>query len=135
MENPPKILIQKTPQGLLPYGHYSAPMIDLLPFGQVFTATERRGRKKPTNGKYWAGMHAAVAATDAWPTAKHLHEDLKRLCGYVEHYRNPLTGREDERVQSTAFDAMSEPEFKAYFALAQMKFIQHMEFDPWEDAK
>jgi hypothetical protein len=46
-------------------------------------------------------------------------------------YTNPLTGREEIRPQSTAFAAMSESEFAAFFALAQMRFTQKMGFDPW----
>lgn len=132
MQNPPAILIQKTPQGLIPYGTHSGPMVEDLPIGQVFTAKPRKGRKLPTNGAYWAGLRVALDNTDAWPTPKHLHDDLKRLCGYFDVYHNPLTGRDEVRVQSAAFDAMSEPEFKAYFRLAQMKFAQKMGFDAWE---
>ncbi|WP_155774100.1 hypothetical protein [Rhodovulum sp. MB263] len=66
-----------------------------------------------------------------WPTTRHLHDDLKRLCGYVDVYHNPLTGRDEVRVQSTAFDKMGESEFAAYFRLAQMRFAQQMGFDPW----
>lgn len=131
MKHPPDIRMVKTPRGLDPYGQYSAQEIEALPIGQVFRATPQKGRKLPTNGAYWAGMNTAVKATDAWPTAQHLHDDLKRLCGYVDHYHNPLTGRDEVRVQSTAFDRMNEPGFKVYFAMAQMRFIERMEFDPW----
>ena len=136
MQNPPPILIQKCPTGLLPYGMHSAPMLDDLIIGQVLTCTPRKGRTLPRNGAYWAGLNAAVKATDAWPTASHLHNDLKRLCGYVDFYHNPLTGREEIRVQSTAFDKMGESEFAMFFRLAQARFAAKMGFDPWkrEDA-
>ena len=100
--------------------------------GQVMTATPRKGRTQPRNGAYWAGLHTAVDATDAWPTTGRLHNDLKELCGYVENYTNPLTGERKLIVQSTAFDKMNESEFAAYFRLAQMKFIARMGFDPWQ---
>ena len=127
----PAILVQKCPTGWRPYGPHSGVMIDGLLMGQVATLTPRKGRTLPRNAAYWAGLQQAVAATDAWPTAAHLHEDLKRLCGYVDFYTNPLTGREEIRPQSTAFAAMSESEFAAFFALAQMRFAQKMGFDPW----
>lgn len=132
MKSPPPILLQKTPHGYAPYGAYSADMLDGLIMGQVLTCTPRKGRTLPRNAAYWAGLQQAVKASGAWPTASHLHNDLKRLCGYVDTYHNPLTGRDEIRVQSTAFDAMSESEFAAYFALAQMKFIAAMGFDPWK---
>jgi hypothetical protein len=132
MDKPPQILLQKVPGGFAPYGHHSADMLDGLVIGQVLTCTPRKGRSLPRNSAYWAGLQAAVKATEAWPTAKHLHEDLKRLCGYVDHYHNPLTGREEIRPQSTAFDQMPEAEFAAYFRLAQMKFIDRMGFDAWQ---
>ncbi|BAQ67244.1 hypothetical protein NHU_00072 [Rhodovulum sulfidophilum] len=131
MQNPPAILIQKTPSGLMPYGPHSGPMLDDLPIGQVLTAKPRKGRLLPWNGAYWAGLRTAVENSEAWPTDKHLHQDLKRLCGYVEHYFSPLSGQWEIRVQSTAFDRMGQPEFAAFFRLAQMRFAQQMGFDPW----
>ena len=128
----PPILFQKTPDGIKPYNHISAEMVSDMVNGQVFTAKPRKGRTQPRNGAYWAGLHKAVDATGAWPTAAHLHQDLKRLCGYVDEYHNPLTGRDEIRVQSSAFDKMSESEFAAYFRLAQAKFIAAMGFDAWE---
>lgn len=132
MDKTPLILVQKCPAGLLPYGAHSGPMLDDLIVGQVLSCTPRKGRTPPRNGAYWAGLHTAVKATDAWPTATHLHDDLKRLCGYLDHYHNPLTGREEIRVQSTAFDKMGESEFAHYFRLAQARFISKMGFDPWQ---
>lgn len=136
MQNPPPLLIQMTPNGLQPYGRFSALHIGEAVNGQVYTAKERKGRTPPRNNAYWAGLHTAKNACDAWPTADRLHDDLKRLCGYVERYHNPLTGQDEIRVQSTAFNKMSESEFAAYFRHAQQRFIAIMGFDPWaqEDA-
>jgi hypothetical protein len=132
MDSPPPILFQKTTAGVVPYNRHSEDAVGGMVMGQVFTAKPRKGRTQPRNAAYWAGLNAAVKATDAWPTAAHLHGDLKRLCGYVDVYHNPLTGRDEVRVQSTAFDKMGESEFAAYFRLAQMKFIDKMGFDPWD---
>lgn len=129
---PPSLLLQKCPDGILPYGVHSPEMLDGLVMGQVLVCAIRKNRTIPRNAAYWAGLQQAVNATDAWPTPSHLHNDLKRLCGYVDHYHSPLTGREEIRVQSTAFDQMSESEFAAFFRLAQAKFIGAMGFDPWE---
>ena len=128
----PAILFQKTPGGIVPYDSISYTTIAAMVNGQVFTAKPRKGRTYPINGAYWVGLHKAVKATGAWPTADHLHQDLKRLCGYIDVYHNPLTGREEVRVQSSAFDKMNESEFSAYFKLAQAKFISSMGFDAWE---
>lgn len=131
MQNPPALMVQKTPQGLVPYGPHSGPVFADAVVGQVFTAKERKDRKLPRNAAYWAGLQAAVKATEAWPTAQHLHEDLKRLCGYVDVYHNPLSGKDEVRPQSTAFNRMSESDFAAFFRQAQAKFIGAMGFDPW----
>jgi hypothetical protein len=130
-DTPPPILVQKCPDGLRPYDRLSAETIGDAVMGQVYTCKPRKGRTQPRNAAYWAGLGAAVKATDAWPTATHLHTDLKRLCGYVEVHHNPLTGQDEVRVQSTAFDKMAESEFAAYFQLAQARFIAKMGFDPW----
>lgn len=131
LDRAPDALVQRTPHGWAPYGPHSAAMIEALPLGQVCRLIPRKGRTVPRNAAYWVGLQQAVAATDAWPTAQHLHEDLKRLCGYVDHYHNPLTGRDEIRPQSTAFAKMSEAEFAAFFRLAQMRFATVMGFDPW----
>lgn len=128
----PDILVQKCPGGWKPYGAHSPAMIDVLLIGQVAKLIPRKGRTVQRNAAYWAGLQNAVAATDAWPTAGHLHADLKRLTGYVDIYHNPLTGRDEIRPQSTAFDKMSEAEFAAFFRLAQLKFTERMGFDPWQ---
>ena len=133
MQHPPPILVQKTPAGLMPYGAYSGPQLDALVVGQVLTCKERKNRGLPRNGAYWVGLGNAVQATDAWPTAEHLHTDLKRLCGYVDVYHNPLTRRDEVRVQSTAFNKMTESEFATYFRFAQSRFIATMGFDPWRE--
>lgn len=131
MDKPPALLFQKTPRGVMPYDRLTAQALEEAPMGQVFSAKARKGRTFERNAAYWVGLNIAVKATDAWPTASHLHNDLKRLCGYVDQYFNPLTGREEIRVQSTSFDKMGEAEFAAFFRLAQAKFIAAMSFDPW----
>ena len=127
----PPILLQVCPDGLRPYDRISAEDLGELVNGQVLTCKPRKGRTKDRNAAYWVGLGKAVKASEAWPTSNRLHNDLKRLCGYVDTYFNPLTEREEIRVQSTAFDKMSESEFAAYFRLAQHKFIAAMGFDPW----
>lgn len=134
-DSPPPILLQKTPKGILPYDRISEEIISEAVNGQVLTCKLRKGRTQPRNAVYWIGLGKAVKATGAWPTAGHLHADLKRLCGYVDVYHNPLTGRDEVRVQSTAFDKMSESEFAAYFRLAQQKYIAAMGHDPWLDER
>lgn len=127
----PDILMQKCPGGWKPYGVHSPAMVDDLPVGQVAKLIPRKGRTIPRNAAYWAGLRVAIEATDAWPTTSHLHTSLKMLCGYVDVVHNPLTGRDEVRAQSTAFDKMSEAEFAAFFRLAQLKFTERMGFDPW----
>lgn len=124
--------MQKTPHGFKPYDQYSLGVLGDDVNGQVYKLTPRKGRMIARNAAYWIGLGLAVKATDSWPTAEHLHIDLKKLCGYVEAYHNPLTEKDEIRVQSTAFDRMTESEFVAYFMLAQQRFIAKMGFDPWE---
>lgn len=131
MDKAPDILLMKTADGLQPYGVHSGPMLDELVSGQVLTAKPRKGRGLPRNGAYWAGLHTAIENCDVWPTAARLHDDLKKYCGYVDEYFSPLTGQWEVRVQSTAFDKMTESEFAAYFRKAQQRFTSEMGFDPW----
>lgn len=131
MDAPPKPMVKKFAGRLMAISGFDAEALDAFPDGTEFDLTPKTKRSLPRNAAYWAGLGAAVKATDAWPTVKHLHDDLKRLCGYVDVYHNPLTGRDEVRVQSAAFDKMSEAEFRVYFQMAQMRFSQMMGFDPW----
>lgn len=131
-DNPPPLLMQKTPDGFKAYDRHSSDALADDVNGQVYKLTPRKGRMNERNSAYWVGLGIAVKATDAWPTSGHLHSDLKRLCGYVEVIHNPLTGNDEVRVQSTSFNKMKEAEFVAYFKLAQQRFISKMGFDPWE---
>ena len=102
----------------------AAPVLDKRPPEFDVQPEENRGDAA-------AALREFRTALDAWPTPDHLHQDLKRLCGYVDWYANPLTGRDEMRVQSTAFAKMSEAEFALYFRMAQMRFTEKMGFDPW----
>ena len=128
----PPLLVQKAHGTLVPYNGYTEQEMAGHVGGQVYTLKPRKGRTQPRNAAYWAGLSKAIENSDCWPTVTHLHDDLKRLCGYVQTYHNPLTGRDEVRVQSTAFDRMNESEFAAYFNLAQLRFIEIMQYDPWE---
>lgn len=127
----PPLLLIKTRDGFAPYDRLSAQIMGDAVIGQVFSCTPRKGRNGERHRAYWAGLNVAIKATEAWPTAQHLHDDLKRLCGYVTTYHNPLTGQDEIRVQSTAFDKMTESEFVAFFNFARQRFIEKMGFDPW----
>ena len=131
-DTPPPLLMQKTREGFKPYDRYSFGQLSDDANGQVYKLTPRKGRMVARNSAYWVGLGLAVKATDAWPTSEHLHNDLKRLCGYIDVFHNPLTERDEIRVQSTAFNRMTESEFAAYFQMAQQRFIAKMGFDPWE---
>lgn len=131
-DKPPPLLMQKTREGFKPYNQYSFGALSDDVNGQVYKMTPRKGRLESRNAAYWVGLGLAVKVTEAWPTPEHLHGDLKRLCGYIDVFHNPLTGKDEVRVQSTAFDKMTESEFTAYFKLAQQRFIAKMGFDPWE---
>ena len=64
---------------------------------------------------YWAILGRITKATEAWPTPEHLHRYIKFRLGYVETIRDPAGNPIAVIPDSTAFDAMGQDQFNAYF--------------------
>lgn len=106
------------------------------PPGTELEIKPRSKRTYPLHRTYWKALSETVKATDKWPTAEHLHKSLLQACGYVT-VNHGLDGTPFITVDSTAFKAMNQAEFKGYFDRAMEKLAQSVGFDPlrWlEDA-
>ncbi len=132
-DKPPAPIVTKTANGLKPVSGYDAERLDTEPIGAEFDLIKRSKRSNPQQGLYWRGLHLAVEATGNWPTASHLHEDLKLMCGFRRQAVDWETGEVFTTLDSTAFDAMTQEEFSVYFNAAQAKWIEHYGFDPWTE--
>lgn len=123
-------IVTKTARGLSAVSAFDAERIMGDPAGTEYDLVKRSKRSNPQNGLYWQTLTQVVRATGKWPTAEHLHHELKLVCGYRMTVVDWETGEVSQAVDSTAFDAMSADEFRTYFDLAMAKLAEHVGFDP-----
>jgi len=129
-DKPPSAIVRKTARGLSPVAAFFAEQIMADPIGTEYDLVPRTKRSNPQNALYWVTLARVVRATGRWPTPAHLHHDLKLVCGYVYKTVTWETGEVVDVVDSTAFDAMNDAEYRAYFDLAMVKLGEHIGFDP-----
>lgn len=129
-DKPPAPIVRKTPRGLSPVAAFFADQIVADPLGTEYDLVKRTKRSKPQNALYWKVLSEVVNATGEWATPSHLHMALKRACGFTYPTKDLVTGTEREEVDSTAFDAMSDDEFRVYFDTAMQKLAEHVGYDP-----
>lgn len=122
-------MVVKTDMGLSPMGPFDQEELDRAKIGQCYDLVPRTKRSNPQQGLYWSILNRLVEATQAWPTAGHLHDVLVRECGFVTPVLNPFTGLYREERDSTAFDQMSAEEFSHYVDTAFAKLSEWLGFD------
>lgn len=129
------MIFEKTPLGVRPIAAFDAEELDRFPLGTEFNLVPRAKRSLPQHRTYWKALSETVKATGAWPTPEHLHDALKHDMGYVE-VRKSLDGKPYISVESTAFDAMTADEFKAYMDVAMQRLAEVTGIDPlaWLEA-
>lgn len=125
-------IVRLTKSGLRPVSAYDDERLASDAIGTEYELTKRSRRSLPQHRLYWQMLSQAVAATDMWATPEHLHDDLKLSCGYVRKSVNLTTGEIIVTVDSTAFDAMTGDEFKAFFDRAAALLAEHIGCDPLE---
>ncbi len=123
------MIFEKTPLGVRPISAFDAEELDRFPLGTEFNLAPRTRRSLPQHRTYWKALSDVVKATDAWPTPEHLHDALKHDLGYVE-VRKTLAGQPYISTESTAFDAMTADEFKAYMERAMARLAEVTGCDP-----
>lgn len=123
------IIFVKTARGPAPSSAYDAEQFDALPIGAELDVSPRAKRSLPQHRTYWKALGEVVKATEAWPTAEHLHDALKRDLGYVS-VRTNLIGQPYVVADSIAFDEMSQPEFQAFFDAAMRRIAEVTGVDP-----
>lgn len=97
--------------------------------GQEFDLVRRSKRSRPHSSMYWAQLHQIVKATEAWPTAEHMHTWIKVKLGYVAPIMGPKGQIVGMSVDSTAFDKLDQAGFSAYYEKATQLIAQEMGID------
>ena len=107
---------------LKPYAPYDHEMMQRLPVGTPVRLNFAQPRSLPRHRLYWVVLRLVVKNTELFATEEALHKVLLVGCGVTEPFLD-LDGNISLIPSSTAFDKMSEEEFKAYFDRA-MEIIQ-----------
>ncbi|SHH03445.1 hypothetical protein [Bradyrhizobium erythrophlei] len=119
----PWIFVIKNEDGhLVPYANYDRDMFEELPFNKVLRVNLAQQRSAPRHRLYRVVLRLVVKNTDLFVSEDSLHKTLLLGCGVVE----PIMTTAGEIIMipsSTAFDAMNEETFKAYFDKA-MEIIE-----------
>lgn len=89
----------------------------------------KQRRSLPQLHAYWAMLSRVVEATDAFPSPEHLHEALKMDLGYFRPMKL-LSGETVLVPDSVAFNKMTAPDFRAYFAKAEQLIAERFGIDP-----
>ena len=126
----PAPIVRKDSNGrLTAVAAYDAEMLGDDPIGAEYDLVRRNKRTLPLLRTYWMALHRVVKATDRWPTAEHLHDELKLICGFRRQVVDMETGEIAVVVDSIAFEAMDQAEFKNFFDRATDKLSDAVGYD------
>jgi hypothetical protein len=123
------IYMKVNPLGLAPSSAFDAELLDDYPKGSEVEITIKRKRSLPQLRLYWKLLHEVVAATDAYPSAEHLHDALKMSLGYTIPLQT-LDGATVHIPDSVAIARMDQRAFKQYFDRALELLSKLMGVDP-----
>ncbi len=128
-DKPPRPMARKAGGTLSPVTSFDAEEFDRFPQGTLFELVPQNKRTLPLHRTYWTALQRAVDATGRWQSREALHTSLKVAMGLVEpiyDLRGNVTGMQPH---STAFAAMDQTQFKAYFEGAMAKLSEAVGYD------
>jgi hypothetical protein len=132
---PPPMAV-KTEKGLRPARAWDAEALSADPMNTEYELVRVTRRKPKQHRTYWRALSLVVKSTDRWPTAEHLHDELKLACGYYRKAANLATGEIMLIPDSTAFDKMKQEDWQQYMDRAMELIAQECGIDPlaWLEA-
>jgi hypothetical protein len=95
----------------------------------LFEMVSQNKRTLPLHRTYWTTLQRAVDATGRWQSREALHTVLKVAMGLVEPIYDLQGNVTGMQPHSTAFAAMDQGEFKAYFDGAMEKLSAAVGYD------
>lgn len=110
---------------LLPVSAADAEILDGMAQGKEIEATFKYRRVPEQLRAYWWFLSYVIEATDAYPTADHLHEAIKFELGYVRKMAK-LNGEIVIVPDSVALSAMDGQEFTKYFKRAERLIAERL---------
>lgn len=125
----PTLIMRVSGSGLTPVSQMDAELVEALPHGVDLEVTAKfNKRSHPQLRAYWAGLHELVKATEAFPSAEHMHEAIKFHLGYTKPLKT-VTGQVVHVPDSAAFDAMDGGEFKTFLDRVQRLCLETYSFN------
>jgi hypothetical protein len=131
-DKPPSPIVRKEARGLAPVAAFDAEELAGFAVGTEFDLVPRTKRSIPQNGTYWKALQVAVDATGRWQSREALHTALKVKLGYVEPIFNLQGQVIGMKPDSTAFEAMTHKEFRAFMDRALGELSEAVGFDVLE---
>jgi hypothetical protein len=98
----------------VPFANYDREKFDELALNKVLRVNIAQQRSQPRHRLYRVVLRQVVKNTDLFVDEDSLHKTLLLGCGVIEPVLT-VTGEIIMAPSSTAFDAMKEDTFKAYF--------------------
>jgi len=132
---PPPMAV-KTEKGLRPARAWDAEALSDDPFGTEYEMVKVTKRKPKQHRTYWRALSLVCKASNRWPTAEHLHDELKLACGFYRKAASLSTGEIMLIPDSTAFDKMNQDEWQSYMDHAMKLLSAECGYDPlaWLEA-
>ena len=128
----PPITVKLNGQGgLSPLTAYDAEQLASAPASAVYDLVHVSKRSRPHLKYYWTILDEVVEATGKWPTAQHLHVDLKWALRYYQ-VRVSEFGGVFYVPDSVAVNRMNQKEFTVYFNQAMEEIAKAIGADPME---
>lgn len=116
------VLVEWNGKELVPHASYDRDMLSLLKLNTPIRAQFAQPRSIPRHRLYRVILRIVVENSERFATEEALHKTLLVGCGVVEPVMT-VAGEIIMIPSSTAFDAMGEEDFKAYFDQA-MDIVQ-----------
>lgn len=123
-DNPPPVIVTKTEKGLKPATSYDAEMLMGHAVGTEYELVPISKRSWPQLKLYWTILNRVVKATQRWPTAEHLSNELKFVCGFRQRMVDWEAKKMIEVPDSIALSKMSKEEFRVFFDMAMLKLSE-----------
>ena len=126
MAKRPTAIVRLERGQIVPVSAWDSELLASEKQGQEFDLVRRSSRSKAHHGMYWAQLGLIVKATEAWPTADHMHTWLKARLGYVAPIMGPKGQVVGMTIDSTAFEKMDQAAFNVYYEKAARLVAEEM---------
>lgn len=114
---------------LVPYGQADCDAFTAFKEGEPVEILLKQRRSLPQLQAYWSMLARVVEATDAFPSPEKLHLAIKMDLGFTTPIKK-LSGEIIFVPDSVAFNKMSAPDFRTYFAKAEKLIAEKFGIDP-----